>query len=141
MFGTLRSSQARLFYFFKTNSKKRKTDYNSNIFVVYLFLIRICLIRFYRRYDCITCTYAQYYYTCKRNEKSEKTKILFTIAVIAGSEGVPDALQKCHSLSRDLQNNQTIIFTHLSDFKLQINNFTTQVKLLCFNFLSGFLNF
>ncbi|KAK9299512.1 hypothetical protein QLX08_007525 [Tetragonisca angustula] len=51
-------------------------------------------------------------------------------SVIAGSEGVPDALQKCHSLSRDLQNNQTIIFTHLSDFKLQINNFTTQLAVI-----------
>ncbi|KYN34876.1 hypothetical protein ALC56_10844 [Trachymyrmex septentrionalis] len=46
--------------------------------------------------------------------------------VIAGSEGVPDALQKCHSLSRDLQNNQTIIFSRLSDLKQQINNFTVQ---------------
>ncbi|XP_031848995.1 uncharacterized protein LOC116434589 isoform X2 [Nomia melanderi] len=51
-------------------------------------------------------------------------------SVRAGSEGVPDALQKCHSLSRDLQNNQTIIFTHLSDFKLQINNFTTQLAVI-----------
>ncbi|XP_076166126.1 uncharacterized protein LOC143146036 isoform X2 [Ptiloglossa arizonensis] len=51
-------------------------------------------------------------------------------SVIAGSEGVPDALQKCHSLSRDLQNNQTIIFSHLSDFKLQINNFTTQLAVI-----------
>ncbi|XP_076762123.1 uncharacterized protein LOC143430043 isoform X1 [Xylocopa sonorina] len=50
--------------------------------------------------------------------------------VIAGSEGVPDALQKCHSLSRDLQNNQTIIFTHLSDLKLQINNFTSQLVVI-----------
>ncbi|XP_012141037.2 EF-hand calcium-binding domain-containing protein 14 isoform X3 [Megachile rotundata] len=50
--------------------------------------------------------------------------------VIAGSEGVPDALQKCHSLSRDLQNNQTIIFNHLSDLKLQINNFTTQLAVI-----------
>lgn len=47
--------------------------------------------------------------------------------VMAGNEGVPDALQKCHSLSRDLQNNQTIIFNHLSKFKLQINNFTIQL--------------
>ncbi|XP_018052657.1 PREDICTED: uncharacterized protein LOC108690072 isoform X1 [Atta colombica] len=47
--------------------------------------------------------------------------------VIAGSEGVPDALQKCHSLSRDLQNNQTIIFSRLSDLKQQINNFTVQL--------------
>ncbi|XP_054010994.1 uncharacterized protein LOC128893780 isoform X2 [Hylaeus anthracinus] len=50
--------------------------------------------------------------------------------VIAGSEGVPDALQKCHSLSRDLQNNQTIIFSHLTDFKLQINNFTSQLAVI-----------
>ncbi|XP_012285791.1 uncharacterized protein LOC105702650 isoform X2 [Orussus abietinus] len=49
-------------------------------------------------------------------------------SVIAGSEGVPDALQKCHSLSRDLQNNQTIIFSHLSDLKLQMNNFTAQLS-------------
>lgn len=47
--------------------------------------------------------------------------------MIAGSEGVPDALQKCHSLSRDLQNNQTTIFTRLSDLKQQINNFTIQL--------------
>ncbi|KAM0730913.1 EF-hand calcium-binding domain-containing protein 14 [Formica fusca] len=47
--------------------------------------------------------------------------------VIAGSEGVPDALQKCHSLSRDLQNNQTIIFSRLSDLKQQINNYTVQL--------------
>ncbi|CAK9823641.1 EF-hand calcium-binding domain-containing protein 14 [Anthophora retusa] len=50
--------------------------------------------------------------------------------VIDGSEGVPDALQKCHSLSRDLQNNQTIIFNHLSDLKLQINNFTSQLAVI-----------
>ncbi|KAG7189893.1 hypothetical protein KM043_006064 [Ampulex compressa] len=46
---------------------------------------------------------------------------------IAGSEAVPDALQKCHSLSRDLQNNQTIIFSQLYDLKGQINNFTIQL--------------
>lgn len=48
-------------------------------------------------------------------------------SVIAGSEGVPDALQKCHSLSRDLQNNQSIIFSRLSDLKQQINNSTIQL--------------
>ncbi|CAD6201775.1 GSCOCT00002770001.2-RA-CDS [Cotesia congregata] len=46
---------------------------------------------------------------------------------IAGSEGVPDALQKCHSLSKDLQNNQTLLFTQLTDVKAQINNFTIQL--------------
>ncbi|XP_066586632.1 rho-associated protein kinase 1-like isoform X2 [Prorops nasuta] len=48
-------------------------------------------------------------------------------SVIAGSEGVPDALQKCHSLSKDLKSNQTVIFTQLSNFKLQITNFTAQL--------------
>lgn len=69
-----------------------------------------------------------YTYVCFILEQKKKRNIIY-IAVIAGSEGVPDALQKCHSLSRDLQNNQTTIFMHLSDLKLQINNFTTQVNL------------
>ncbi|XP_047366966.1 uncharacterized protein LOC124955898 isoform X1 [Vespa velutina] len=47
--------------------------------------------------------------------------------VIAGNEGVPDALQKCHSMSRDLQNNQTVIFSHLSDLRFQISNVTIQL--------------
>ncbi|XP_015171921.1 PREDICTED: uncharacterized protein LOC107064103 isoform X2 [Polistes dominula] len=47
--------------------------------------------------------------------------------VIAGNEGVPDTLQKCHSMSRNLQKNQTIIFTHLSDLRLQISNVTIQL--------------
>lgn len=59
---------------------------------------------------------------------SNNISLSCTISVIAGSEGVPDALQKCHSLSRDLQNNQTIIFSRLSDLKQQINNYTVQVK-------------
>ncbi|XP_046436456.1 myosin type-2 heavy chain 1 isoform X1 [Neodiprion fabricii] len=50
--------------------------------------------------------------------------------VIAGNENVPDTLQKYHSLSRDLQNNQTIIFANLNDIKLQIANFTTQLSTL-----------
>lgn len=78
----------------------------------------------YFNYEIITYMY----YVCFILEQKKKRNIIY-IAVIAGSEGVPDALQKCHSLSRDLQNNQTTIFMHLSDLKLQINNFTTQVNL------------
>ncbi|XP_057328922.1 TNF receptor-associated factor family protein DDB_G0272098 isoform X2 [Microplitis mediator] len=48
-------------------------------------------------------------------------------SAIAGSEGVPDALQKCHSLSKDLQNNQTLLFSQLSDVRVQITNFTIQL--------------
>ncbi|KAL2743763.1 uncharacterized protein V1477_008021 [Vespula maculifrons] len=52
---------------------------------------------------------------------------VYYITVIAGNEGVPDALQKCHSMSRDLQNNQTVIFSHLSDLRFQISNVTIQL--------------
>ncbi|KAF7992448.1 hypothetical protein HCN44_001773 [Aphidius gifuensis] len=50
--------------------------------------------------------------------------------VIAGSDGVQDTLQKCHSLSKELQNNQTFLYTQLADVKLQIANFTTQLSSL-----------
>ncbi|XP_051164807.1 myosin-2 isoform X2 [Leptopilina boulardi] len=47
--------------------------------------------------------------------------------VIAGSEGLPDAIQKCDSTSKQLQKNQSIIFTQLSNIKIQLNNFTEQI--------------
>ncbi|KAK0085109.1 hypothetical protein PV325_005779 [Microctonus aethiopoides] len=47
---------------------------------------------------------------------------------IAGSEDVPDALQKCHSLSKDLQKNQTILFTHLNEVRADVTNFTIQLS-------------
>jgi len=31
------------------------------------------------------------------------------ISVAAGSQGLPEELQKCHSLSRELQQNQTAL--------------------------------
>nr|KAF7400216.1 hypothetical protein H0235_015953 [Vespula pensylvanica] len=57
--------------------------------------------------------------------------------LIAGNEGVPDALQKCHSMSRDLQNNQTVIFSHLSDLRFQISNVTIQSSLQLVNIQHG----
>ncbi|KAL1114852.1 hypothetical protein AAG570_007676 [Ranatra chinensis] len=50
--------------------------------------------------------------------------------VAAGSQGVPDALQKCHSLSRQLQNNQTLLFTQLSSLSQHLTKFTAQVSIL-----------
>ncbi|XP_043466385.1 ERC protein 2 isoform X1 [Leptopilina heterotoma] len=47
--------------------------------------------------------------------------------VIAGSEGLPDAIQKCDSTSKQLQKNQSIIFTQLSNIKTQLNNLTDQI--------------
>lgn len=47
--------------------------------------------------------------------------------MIAGSEGLPDAIQKCDSTSKQLQKNQSNIVTQLSNFKAQLDNFTEQV--------------
>ncbi|XP_033209179.1 kinesin heavy chain isoform X2 [Belonocnema kinseyi] len=47
--------------------------------------------------------------------------------VIAGSEGLPDAIQKCDSTSKLLQKNQSNIVTQLSNFKAQLDNFTEQM--------------
>jgi hypothetical protein len=49
------------------------------------------------------------------------------IAVAAGSQDVPEELQKCHSLSRELQQNQTLLATNLSTVSLQLENFSAQV--------------
>lgn len=48
--------------------------------------------------------------------------------VKAGSDGVQDSLQKCHSLSKEIQINQTLLHSQLADVKLQIHNFTTQLS-------------
>jgi hypothetical protein len=49
------------------------------------------------------------------------------IAVVAGSQGVPEELQKCHSLSRELQQNQTLLSKNLSALTRQLENFSAQV--------------
>ncbi|XP_071439546.1 EF-hand calcium-binding domain-containing protein 14 isoform X2 [Hetaerina americana] len=48
--------------------------------------------------------------------------------VVAGSKGVPDALQKCHSMSKELQHNQTILLAQLMTLSSQVTNFSIQVK-------------
>ncbi|XP_033209181.1 kinesin heavy chain isoform X4 [Belonocnema kinseyi] len=48
-------------------------------------------------------------------------------SMIAGSEGLPDAIQKCDSTSKLLQKNQSNIVTQLSNFKAQLDNFTEQM--------------
>ncbi|XP_063241658.1 structural maintenance of chromosomes protein 6 isoform X2 [Bacillus rossius redtenbacheri] len=47
--------------------------------------------------------------------------------VVAGSQGVPDALQKCHSVSKDLQENQTAIFKRIAILTQELENFTAQL--------------
>jgi hypothetical protein len=49
------------------------------------------------------------------------------ISVAAGSQGVPEELQKCHSLSKELQQNQTLLFRNLTALSLQLENFSVQV--------------
>lgn len=50
--------------------------------------------------------------------------------VAAGSQGVPDALQKCHSWSRQLQANQTLLFAHLASLSRHLENITSQVPII-----------
>lgn len=47
--------------------------------------------------------------------------------VIAGNEGVPDALQKWHSISKYLLNNQSLIYSNISEIRLEISNVTLQL--------------
>lgn len=47
--------------------------------------------------------------------------------VVAGSQGVPDALQKCHSLSKELQQNQTSLFLQVTNLAARLANFSIQV--------------
>uniref|UniRef100_A0A1B6EET1 Uncharacterized protein n=1 Tax=Clastoptera arizonana TaxID=38151 RepID=A0A1B6EET1_9HEMI len=48
-------------------------------------------------------------------------------SVVAGNQGVPDALQKCHSLSKELQQNQTALFLQLSELATKFSNFSSEV--------------
>ncbi|KAJ9577736.1 hypothetical protein L9F63_005729 [Diploptera punctata] len=48
--------------------------------------------------------------------------------VVAGSQAVPEALQKCHSLTRDLQKNQTLLFSNFAMLSHQLQNFSSQLK-------------
>nr|CAD7444757.1 unnamed protein product [Timema bartmani] len=50
-------------------------------------------------------------------------------SVVAGSQGVPDALQKCHSLSRELQQNQTELFSKIASLTQQLGNYDSQSSL------------
>lgn len=53
--------------------------------------------------------------------------ILSVVSVAAGNQGVPEELQKCHSLSRELQQNQTALSRNLSALTLQLEKYGTQV--------------
>ncbi|XP_039276331.1 uncharacterized protein LOC111051772 isoform X2 [Nilaparvata lugens] len=51
-------------------------------------------------------------------------------SVVAGNQGVPDTLQKCHSISRELQKNQTELFNRITALSQQIAAFNTQVSVV-----------
>lgn len=48
-------------------------------------------------------------------------------SVAAGSQGVPEELQKCHSLSRELQQNQTLLSRNLSALTVKLEDFSVQL--------------
>uniref|UniRef100_A0A0A9X5D6 EF-hand domain-containing protein KIAA0494 n=1 Tax=Lygus hesperus TaxID=30085 RepID=A0A0A9X5D6_LYGHE len=51
-----------------------------------------------------------------------------TNRISAGSQGVPEEIQKCHSLSRQLQNNQTLIFSHIETLTQRLYNFSMLIS-------------
>lgn len=51
-------------------------------------------------------------------------------SVAAGNRGVPDDLQKCHAMSKQLQQNQTDINQRLTVYDGQITNLTLQVSFI-----------
>lgn len=55
--------------------------------------------------------------------------ILYFI-VAAGNRGVPDDLQKCHAMSKQLQQNQTDIYQRLMVYDGQVANLTSQVHFI-----------
>lgn len=50
--------------------------------------------------------------------------------VAAGNRGVPDDLQKCHAMSKQLQQNQTVINQRLTVYDGQITNLTLQASFI-----------
>ncbi|XP_060867618.1 uncharacterized protein LOC132942920 isoform X2 [Metopolophium dirhodum] len=60
-----------------------------------------------------------------QNELDKFNHTIITIA--AGNRGVPDDLQKCHAMSKQLQQNQTDINQRLTVYDGQITNLTLQV--------------
>ena len=65
------------------------------------------------------------------NKKRKLLLNMWCIVVVAGSQAVPEALQKCHSLSRDLQKNQTLLFGNFAMLSHQLQNFSSQVCHKC----------
>ncbi|XP_025418963.1 uncharacterized protein LOC112689458 isoform X2 [Sipha flava] len=63
-----------------------------------------------------------------QNELDKFNHTIVTIA--AGNRGVPDDLQKCHAISKQLQQNQTVINQRLTVYDGQITNLTLQITLL-----------
>lgn len=50
------------------------------------------------------------------------------LLVADGNQGVPDDLQKCHTMSKQLQQNQTDIYQRLTVYDGRITNLTSQVR-------------
>ncbi|XP_014256694.1 EF-hand calcium-binding domain-containing protein 14 [Cimex lectularius] len=48
--------------------------------------------------------------------------------VTAGTQGVPEEIQQCHSLTRQLQNNQTQLFASLATISQKLVNFTNMIS-------------
>lgn len=54
----------------------------------------------------------------------------YFVLVAAGNQGVPDDLQKCHTMSKQLQQNQTDINKRLTVYDGQVTNLTQQASFM-----------
>ncbi|XP_050520572.1 uncharacterized protein LOC126893996 isoform X2 [Daktulosphaira vitifoliae] len=69
-----------------------------------------------------------WYISALQNELDKFNHTIVTMA--AGNLGVPDDLQKCHAMSKQLQQNQTVIRQHVIEFKDKMDNLTQRIEKL-----------
>lgn len=55
--------------------------------------------------------------------------LIFCFTVSAGSDVIPESIQKCHSLTRQLEKNQTKINNQLQRVAQRLSNFSSMVNI------------
>lgn len=55
--------------------------------------------------------------------------IVFSVSVVAGNQGIPESLQKCHSQTKELQRNQTDLYSRFMGLNAKVINLTSEVSL------------
>ncbi len=77
-------------------------------------------------------------YTITRNGKSVfliNLDIFSSVLVSAGSQGIPQLLQKCQSQAKELQRNQTDLYSRFINLNTELSNLNSQVGKSLFTLL------